>query len=123
MKSGKRRAILVVDQDQEFRECMREVLKTYIGGEILTASNVEAALDILENEDIACVITDMDLGEKTGSDLLAEVTRRWPEIPVHVFPDEMNGKSDSRLLKNGAATAFRKTEMINSLIPKLRKKK
>ena len=73
----KRYPILVVDDEQDNLDAFRfNFRKTF---DILTASGGAEALQILEEKEVAVVITDQRMPKMTGVELLREVRARQPE--------------------------------------------
>src|SRR5688500_13848862 len=73
----KRYPILVVDDEQDNLDAFRfNFRKTF---DILTATSGPEALTILENKDVAVVVTDQRMPKMTGVELLREVRQRQPD--------------------------------------------
>jgi DNA-binding NtrC family response regulator len=73
----KRYPILVVDDEQDNLDAFRfNFRKTF---DILTATSGPEALTILDNKDVAVVVTDQRMPKMTGVELLREVRQRQPE--------------------------------------------
>ena len=73
--------VLVVDDDV----AVGTVLETLLRQDGLQAAHVtsgQAALDVLERRPYEAVITDLRMPGMDGMTLLAEIKRRWPELPV-----------------------------------------
>src|SRR2546423_10713386 len=73
----KRYPILVVDDEQDNLDAFRfNFRKTF---DILTASGGAEALQILEDKEVAVVVTDQRMPRMTGVELLREVRARQPD--------------------------------------------
>src|SRR5512134_2671325 len=73
----KRYPILVVDDEQDNLDAFRfNFRKTF---DILTASGGAEALQILDDKEVAVVVTDQRMPKMTGVELLREVRNRQPE--------------------------------------------
>jgi signal transduction histidine kinase len=72
--------ILVVDDETGPRESLRVILSPKY--EIITAENGKIALELLEQHTPDMVISDIRMPQMTGTELLREVKKRDPEIPV-----------------------------------------
>src|SRR5687767_4465808 len=73
----KRYPILLVDDEQDNLDAFRfNFRKTF---DILTATSGPEALTILENKDVAVVVTDQRMPKMTGVELLREVRQRQPD--------------------------------------------
>jgi len=73
----KRYPILVVDDEQDNLDAFRfNFRKTF---DILTASSGPEALQVLEEREVAVIVTDQRMPKMTGVELLREVKQRQPE--------------------------------------------
>jgi len=75
-KAGKDFHILVIDDEQENLELLSGTLRGTC--KISTAKSYNEALDILENNEIDMILADNRLPGRSGTDLLIEAHRRWP---------------------------------------------
>jgi DNA-binding NtrC family response regulator len=73
--------VLVVDDDEEMRAFIQEVLQDY-GHRVSAASNGREALKQLREENYAVVVTDLRMKEMQGIELLSEIKRTYPDINV-----------------------------------------
>lgn len=73
--------ILVIDDNPEFREILRIHLEAN-GHRTVLANNGEQGLVLLEREAIDIVLTDILMPQRDGVEVLREVKRRWPGLPV-----------------------------------------
>lgn len=104
MKDQKK--ILVVDDDAEMRLLLRDFL-TSRGYRVTTAGNGKAALGSLgENPDL--VISDIHMKPMGGLELLDELRRVRPEIPVFLISAFGDAASERELKSHGARRFFPK---------------
>jgi len=75
--------ILVVDDDDVAREMLTEALKRE-GYRVQSAQSGEEALEILEDEPLELVITDVRMGGMSGIELLKSIKKQRPETMVIV---------------------------------------
>jgi two-component system response regulator PilR (NtrC family) len=106
--------ILVVDDEQSMREFL-EIFLRREGYEVVTAGDVDTAVAHLEADEIDLVITDMQMPEKTGLDLLLAAREVSPEtilIVVTAF-----GTTDSAIaaMKEGAYDYLTKPFKVDEL--------
>ncbi|MFK7886259.1 MAG: sigma-54-dependent transcriptional regulator [Gammaproteobacteria bacterium] len=73
--------ILIVEDDPNLREALNESLSND-GYATLTASDGENALAMLERHDVGLVISDVQMIPMDGTELLIQIKRRHPELPV-----------------------------------------
>jgi DNA-binding response OmpR family regulator len=70
-------AILCVDDDPAVLSALRRTLRHEPYG-VVTVSDATAVLECLDRRPVNVVIADERMPRMTGSELLAEVHRRWP---------------------------------------------
>ena len=69
-----------------------------LGHRVFEATSGEAALSILQENEIDLLITDYSMPKMTGGRLAATVTERWPNVKIIIatgyaeMPDEYKGK-------------------------------
>lgn len=75
--------ILIVDDDVEFREELRDCLEGY---EVLEASSGEACLNLLKRaNEIGLIILDVRMPGLSGTDILEEIKRTDPSIGIVIL--------------------------------------
>lgn len=74
--------VLIVDDDQNFRYAMRKIVQWEKYGFTIAADAVNGrqALEILEQESIDLVMTDMSMPQMNGVELIKEAKKRFPHI-------------------------------------------
>ena len=77
----KKKTILVVDDDASIRESFEKILKR-TGYEVLTAENGEEALDIIRQQSVDLVLSDLRMPKMGGLKLLKASKTLSPEIEV-----------------------------------------
>jgi DNA-binding NarL/FixJ family response regulator len=79
--------ILIVDDHALIRDALRGVLKKLKrGAVILEAPNSQQALEAIEgHSDINLVLLDLNLPDRDGLSLLAELRERYPAIAIVVL--------------------------------------
>ncbi len=81
--------VLVVDDDTHLRQLMRRALER-VGFEITTAEDGAVALDNMQRELPDVVVTDLEMPNTDGVEMLKQIRSNWGLIPVIVltgFPD------------------------------------
>jgi len=73
--------ILVVEDDAALREALVDTLEL-AGAQVLQADSGEAALALLPAEYVDMVVSDVNMGGMDGLELLAQLRRAWPQLPV-----------------------------------------
>lgn len=73
--------ILIVEDDAGLREALIDTL--LLGGyEILEADCAEAAMVLLNQEDVDLVVSDIQMGQMSGLSLLRSIKQKLPNMPV-----------------------------------------
>jgi two-component system NtrC family response regulator len=80
----KARRILVVDDEESLRRVIQVQLEQH-GYEVMTASDVEQALASLAQSPYALLLTDVRMPRKSGLELLREVRKLYPDMPVIIL--------------------------------------
>ena len=85
------------------------------------AEDAEGAIALLETELPDIVLVDLVLDGKSGLDLIEDIRRRWPSLPIlvvsmHDAPDYLE-----RVLKSGAQGFVNKKESIQKLADAIRR--
>lgn len=73
--------ILTVDDESEIRELLREIL-TASGYRVTGASSVEEAMRVVKNDPPQLVITDLQLEESDGFELVEQVKGVAAQTPI-----------------------------------------
>ncbi|MBS1709975.1 MAG: sigma-54-dependent Fis family transcriptional regulator [Armatimonadetes bacterium] len=81
--SGKK-TVLVVDDEQNIRRILQAAFDKN-GWHALTAEDGHQALEILENESVDCLLTDVTMPGMSGYDLQRRVAETHPELPVVIM--------------------------------------
>ena len=92
---------LVVDDEPDIRELL-EITLTRMNLEVVCAENLERAMSALEKQVPDLCLTDMRLPDGSGLDLVRELARRHPEVPVAVITAHGDVGSAVEALKAGA---------------------
>ena len=74
-------SVMVVEDDAALREALTDTLRA-AGIAALAAGEAGEALKLLESEEIALVISDVQMPGASGHELLAAIKRLRPELPV-----------------------------------------
>jgi PAS domain S-box-containing protein len=102
--------ILAVD-DEKSGLYFRKLILEHAGHSVLSATNVEEAMQLFRSNAVDLVITDHLLGRKTGAEMAKEMKRLKPEIPIVLLSGTT---SDPEL--DGADAFLSKTEGPEDLL-------
>lgn len=73
--------ILVIDDNDEFREMLTEILKSE-GYEVVAAADGKVGLDLYCEDPTDVIITDVNMPEKSGPELIFELKRKSPDAKI-----------------------------------------
>ena len=110
--------ILIVEDDKLFRDTIAEFLESrdYV---VIKASSGFAALEILESNRFDVIITDINMPDGNGLELLNAVRRTNPDMPNVIIVTGNPEDVDLKLLSRGSHAVFRKPfdtkEFLNSI--------
>jgi len=93
--------VLVVDDEPSIRLLMHDFL-TSLGFRVLVAPDVPGARATLAAETVHLVLSDVNMPGATGLDLLQEITRGRPEIPMIIMTGQPSLKAAVECIKVGA---------------------
>ncbi len=108
------RGILVVDDDESLREFL-EILLVKEGYRVHPVENGEKALDILDNNDISLVISDIRMPGMDGVSLLRAIKTKRPDLPVVLITAFASMDSAVSAMKEGAWDYLTKPFRIEEL--------
>jgi len=99
--------VLVVDDDEDAREMLEAALSSY-GAEVITAAGALKALDTLASEKIDVLVSDINMPEVDGYELIRRVRAMKPEqggrIPAVALTAYARAEDRMRALKSGYQT-------------------
>ena len=94
--------ILIVAKDDDLRAAIAETLETAGGYSVDQADNFEEALSEILLNDFELIITEAELPDLSGMDLLAVVGGLRPGVKVIVIDDDLSAKSAVAVFRLGA---------------------
>ena len=77
MQILKRPTVLCVDDEIRSLETLERTLDEDF--DVLTASNADQAMELLEVNEVHAILCDQRMPGKTGVEFLTEVRQRWPQ--------------------------------------------
>jgi len=92
---------LVIDDDKTFRDATCYLIENE-GHFAQPASSSEAALVNLKENDFDAVLLDVNLGPESGLDLLPQILRAHPNLPVIVFTAQGTVNTAVEAMRRGA---------------------
>ncbi len=112
--------VLIVDDSPVDRRLAGRIVESSAGLTVLYASHGREALGILERDAPAAVVTDMQMPEIDGLELVKEVRSRYPSIPVILMTAHGSEEIAILALQAGAASYVPKRLLARDLVRTLR---
>jgi len=113
--------VLIVDDHAVVRRGLREILADERGVEVYEAADPHEALGLIRGQSWSLLVLDIDLPGRGGLELLKDVRRERPRLPVlilSVYPEEQFAL---RTLKAGASGFLSKDSAPEELVKAVRK--
>ena len=106
--------VLVVDDEPDLLTLMQLTL-TKLGLEVITADSRQSAIAALDKQTYSLCLTDMNLGDGTGLDVLAAIAERGLDLPCAVITAFGNADNAVAALKAGAFDYLAKPVSLDQL--------
>lgn len=98
-----KRRILVADDEEAFAAATARILTRQADFECSTVHSVDEAIQAIKANPYDLVLTDMRMPGRDGIDLVREVSRRWPQLPVVVMTGHAQDFPYMSLVEEGVA--------------------
>ena len=112
--------ILIVDDSEVDRLLMDGLLKRSIGFEVIWAENGRQAIERLKDWNIDLVITDLQMPEVDGLELVRVVRKSHPQVPIVLTTGKGSEEIAAQALNEGAAGYVPKSHLSTMLVPTVR---
>lgn len=108
--SSRRRVVLLVDDEESYRELLIRYLVRLSGIEVLDVKDALSAIRVLERRDVDLVVSDLSMPGPDGEMLLETVGVRWPHtrrllVTGHAKGELVAGAAYPVLQKGAVSTA------------------
>jgi two-component system, NarL family, invasion response regulator UvrY len=114
--------ILITDDHAVVRRGLREILADSLEGAAFSeAGNADEALRVLAHQGIDILVLDINMPGRSGLDLLKDVKRMYPRLPVIVLSVQPEEQYAVRCLRAGAASYINKDSAPEELAQAARK--
>ena len=113
--------VLVVDDSAIERHLAGRLIEKSGGLSVLSAGDGREALEVIEQQRPAVVLTDLQMPELDGLALVKEVRRRHPDIPVVLMTAYGSEEIAIEALQAGAASYVPKRALASNLVSTLRR--
>ncbi len=108
-------AVLIVDDDEDLRETVSDLLKDR-GHQVTTAANGTEALARLKEADYTAVLTDLRMKGVEGLELLSGIKRLYPDIGVVLMTAFGSVETAVEAMKHGASDYLTKPVKKDELL-------
>jgi CheY-like chemotaxis protein len=99
--------VLIVDDEPDIREAMRDAIASWQCA-ALTAASGQEALDILDHRCVDVVLCDLVMPDMNGAETLRGIKQRAPDLPVIMMSAMMTPDLRRHLCAIGAQTCLAK---------------
>jgi two-component system invasion response regulator UvrY len=114
--------ILIADDHAVVRRGLREILADSLPGATFSeAGNADEALGLLAKRATNLVVLDINMPGRSGLDVLKDVKRMYPRLPVIVLSVQPEDQYAVRCLRNGASAYINKDSAPEELAIAARK--
>ena len=109
LKSSNKERILLVDDDQHHRTCLKEFLELR-GYPCSEAGNGVEGLEVLQEESVSIIITDNNMPQMDGLAFIERVNHDYPQeiLPIFLITAQLSDTVRLRAFKNGVNRVFEK---------------
>lgn len=114
--------ILIVDDHPVFREGIRKTIAKEVDLEVVdeTESGEELLNKLHNEENFDLIILDVGLPGRSGIDILTDIRKTHPKIPVLIFSMHSEERFALRAFKAGANAYLSKEEKVDKLLEAIR---
>ena len=114
--------ILITDDHAVVRRGLREILADSLDGATFTeAGNADEALRSMARQSVSILVLDINMPGRSGLDLLKDVKRLYPRVPVIVLSVQPEDQYAVRCLRAGASAYINKDSAPEELAQAARK--
>jgi len=103
--SERRHCVLVVDDEQEILDSLRRTLRNE-PYEVLTTTSPSFALERIAAGDVDLLLSDIDMPEMTGVELVARVRRSHPEVVRLLLTGDASLQTALRAINDGEVLRY-----------------
>lgn len=114
-------SILIVDDEEGMRDSLTFLLESEGFPSVQTARNGQVALEKLEQEDYALLITDLVMPKMDGCQLMRLVHQRWPDMIVVAITGFGSTESAAECLRHGAFDYITKPFNVDVILAVIRR--
>ena len=112
--------VLIVDDDPDFGTVAKSLVEVEGYAATLT-TNAEAALQLCQTEKFDVILLDLQLGTTSGLDVLRDIHKGWPDLPVIVLTAHGSLESAAAAVRGNAFDYIGKPFPASELLSVLRR--
>ncbi|QGY40399.1 response regulator [Pseudodesulfovibrio cashew] len=112
--------VLLIDDEEEFLSALSERMEIR-GMNVTTASNADAAVTALDNNEFDAIILDLQMPDMNGIEMLKVIKKSHPEMQVILLTGKATLEAGIEAMKLGAMDFMEKPADIQSLTEKIKK--
>jgi len=117
---GPVKTVLVVEDERATQNLCRVGLRGLAGFRILVASNGVEALEVMQEETVHILVTDLNMPVMDGFNLIGIVSERYPQVPVLVITSMPESEHQNVPLCLGALRILAKPVRLSLLMDEIR---
>jgi len=114
------KTVLLVEDDAATLRLYQAGLKGLHGWRLLGAEHGRRALDLMRQEPVDVLVTDLQMPVLDGFALIGEVYARYPSVPIIVLTSLPEGHSFERARELGALKVLAKPVRLSALMEEIR---
>lgn len=103
--SDDRHTILIVDDEQDVLDSLRRTLR-HENYEVLTSTSPRDALDMLQRANVDILISDIDMPEMTGLELIGRARKRYPDVVRILLTGDASIQSALEAINEGSVHKY-----------------
>lgn len=107
--------VLVVDDDKSVLWTLKELLEVH-DFDVVTASSGSQALEIIQAQELDCVVMDVVMPGKSGFEVFREIKPTKPELPVIFITGYVDFPLEALARREGVVDVVSKPIAINFLV-------
>src|SRR5208283_4420779 len=107
--------IHVIDDDVMMRHSLQSLLSVE-GYVVQSHESAQAFLNTIQKDDVGCIVTDVNMPQMSGIDLLREMCRRHMRVPAIVISGFMDARLNQASKEQGAFRCFQKPVDLDDLL-------
>ncbi len=109
------KSLVIVDDDPIFREYLTTLLQSEAGIFAHTAGSGDELFEILEKDEVDCIVLDYDLGTETGLSVGQRVKERFADAPpIIMLTGQGSERTATKAFRIGFADYVSKRNMVTS---------